>query len=74
MPDKKYVKISRIDVHIERTFALTPNFNNALPELRKQACLSGADAVVEIEEQSSQLIENRMYHVVAVGIKYIDGK
>ena len=41
-----------------------------LPELKKQACLSGADAIAEIQERSTRHIENRGYHVTATGIKF----
>jgi hypothetical protein len=69
-PQHEFTRVSRIDVHIERTFFMQPTFGEALPELRRQACLSGADAIIEIEERQSAIVENRSYHVTAVGVKY----
>ena len=71
-PSKKFVKISRLDVHLEKTLFLSSTFESALPELKKQACLSGADAVIEIQERSSGVGETRIYHVTATGIKYAE--
>lgn len=69
-PNRAFIKISRLDVHMEKTHFLSSDFESALPELKKQACLSGADAVIEIQEQTRQYLENRSYHVTATGIKY----
>ena len=30
----------------------------------------GADALIDIEERQSAYVENRTYHVTAVGVKY----
>ena len=69
-PQHQFARVARIDVHVERTFFMQPGFEDALPELRRQACLSGADALIEIEERQSAYVENRTYHVTAVGVKY----
>ena len=71
-PSREFVKIARIDVHIERTYYIRSNLEDVLPELKKQACESGADAIVEIKERSSNinLSETHIYHVTATGIKY----
>ena len=71
MPLRPFVRISRIDVHIERTFFADPTFADAVPELRRQACLSGADAVIEVREERDAIVENRSYHVTATGVKYV---
>lgn len=71
IPQKDFERISRLDVHIEKTHFAKSDFENALPELKKQACLSGADAIINIEERSSSFrLENRTYHVTATGIKF----
>jgi hypothetical protein len=62
--------LPRLDVHLEKTHFISSDFESALPELRKQACLSGADAIIEIQEQSTGYLEMRSYHVTATGIKY----
>jgi uncharacterized protein YbjQ (UPF0145 family) len=43
-----------------------------MPELKKQARLSGADAVIDIQEKHSKVLETSVYHVTATGIRYTD--
>ena len=73
-PDKEYITISRLDVHLEKThliqFIQPGDFEEALTELKKQACLSGADAIIHVRERFSRFIEAQIYHVTAIGIKY----
>ena len=69
-PSREFIKISRLDVHIEKTHFIQSGFETALPELKKQACLSGADAMIDVQEQFSSHMETRIYHVTATGIKY----
>ena len=72
IPSKEFLKISRIDVHIERTYYIRTNFEEALPVLKVKACESGADAILDIQERSSYINndETHIYHVIATGIKY----
>ena len=73
VPQKAFERVSRLDVHIERTGFAQADFESALPELKKQACLSGADAIIEIQERSTGFrFEDRAYHVTATGIKFKD--
>lgn len=71
-PSKKFERISRLDVHIERTFFIRSKLNDALPDLRKEACASGADAVIDIQERTLNfnLNETNTYHVTGSGIRY----
>jgi uncharacterized protein YbjQ (UPF0145 family) len=48
-----------------------PTFDEALPELKKQARLAGADAIFEIEERPSQILETMVLHVTATGVRYL---
>jgi len=73
IPNRPFVRISRIDVHLEKTGLIPSSFEEVLPELKKQAQLSGADAVVEIREGHSRVGETRIYHVTATGIHYTVG-
>lgn len=73
VPERPFVKVSRLDVHLEKTHFIGSNLNDALPELKKQARLSGADAIIEIEEHFSRVGETRIFHVTATGIRYTDG-
>ena len=49
------------------------SFEDALPELQAQARLAGADAIIEIDERQSQVLETMVYHVTATAIRYTDG-
>lgn len=70
VPSKEFFRVSRIDVHLEKTHFIRSGFDDALPELKKQACLSGAEALIEIEERTTSYLETRIYHVTATGIRY----
>lgn len=70
IPKVSFSRISRLDVHLEKTHFIASSLEDALPELKKQACLSGADAIIDLAEQSSMLGETRIYHVTATGIRY----
>jgi hypothetical protein len=70
LPIKNYIKVSRLDVHLEKTHFRRPTFDDAIDELRKQACLSGADAIIDVEERSSSILETGVYHITATGVKY----
>ena len=48
-PDRPFIRISRLDVHLEKTHFIGSSFEDALPELKKQARLSGADAIIDIQ-------------------------
>ena len=72
LPSKKFIRISRLDVHRERTYYGRTGLDDVLDELKEQACASGADAVIEIDERSNNinLHETNIYHVTATGIQY----
>jgi hypothetical protein len=70
LPNKNYIKVSRLDVHVEKTHFRRATFDEAVVELIKQACLSGADAIIDVEERSSSILETGVYHITATGVKY----
>jgi hypothetical protein len=70
MPQRPFIRISRLDVHLEKSYFIGSSLDDALPELKKQARLSGADAIIEIRQRSSMIIETRVYHVTATGIRF----
>ena len=72
IPQRSFVRISRLDVHLEKTYLIGSSFDDALQELKKQARLSGADAIVDVKEYFSRVGETKMYHVTATGIHYTD--
>lgn len=71
-PQRSFVRISRLDVHLEKTYLIGSSLDDALQELKKQARLSGADAIVDVKEYFSRVGETKMYHVTATGIHYTD--
>jgi uncharacterized protein YbjQ (UPF0145 family) len=64
------VRIARLDIHIEYRAWAQPSLDDATPELRKQACLAGADAIIEIEQLTSRYLETRRLHIIATAIKW----
>ena len=72
-PSQQFERISRLDVHIERTYYVRSQLDDALPELRKEGCASGADAVIDIQERNSNfnLSETNSYHVTGTGVRYL---
>ena len=71
-PERPFLRISRLDVHVEKTHFIGTSLKAVLPKLKEQARLSGADAVIEIQESSSMVGESTVYHVTATGIRYTD--
>jgi hypothetical protein len=71
-PGRPYAAISRLNVHLEKTFFVDSDFSSARGELKRQACLSGADAVIDIEEKHSSYLETRIYNLSATGVRFLD--
>jgi hypothetical protein len=71
LPPVPFKRIARLDVHLEKSGFATSTFEQALPELKKQARQAGADAIIEIDERHSQILETMVYHVTATGVRYI---
>jgi hypothetical protein len=71
-PPRPYVRVARLDAHLEKTGFIKSSLDEALPELERQARRAGCDAIVEISERRSEILETRVYHVTAVGVRYLD--
>jgi hypothetical protein len=71
-PSRPYVRVARLDAHLEKTGFMPSNLAEALPELKRQARRAGCDAIVEISERRSEILETRVYHVTATGVRYTD--
>jgi hypothetical protein len=71
-PPRPFTRVARLDVHLEKTHWIGSNLADALPELKRQARLAGADAIIEIKERNSRVAETRIYHVTATGIRFVD--
>lgn len=72
IPQRPFEKVSRLDVHIEKTHFVGSSLESALPELKKQARLSGAQGIIDIRETKSRLNETTIYHVTGTGIRFTD--
>jgi hypothetical protein len=74
IPQVPFKRIARLDVHLEKSGFVKPTFDEALPELKKQARQAGADAIIEIEERPSQILETMVLHVTATGARYVNDR
>lgn len=72
LPSRAFMRIARLDVHLEKTGFVTSSLQDATPELKKQARLAGGDAIIDIREQRSSVGETRIYHVIATAIRYTE--
>jgi hypothetical protein len=54
------------------THFLSSDLDEAMPELKKQACLSGVDAIAQIQERRGAYLETKSYYVTAQGIRFTD--
>ncbi len=72
-PQRAFERVSRIDVHLEKTSFARSRLADALPEIKRQARLSGAQAVIDVQERHAGVAETDIYHVTAIGIRYVDG-
>jgi hypothetical protein len=73
VPSRPFERIAYLDAHCESQFWADPNVQiDAIPELKKQARLSGCDAIIEIESRkpTNWTLETRTIHVTATGISY----
>ncbi|WP_250633667.1 hypothetical protein [Pinirhizobacter soli] len=71
-PSRPYTAISQLAVHVEKTALMASDYASASDELKYQACMSGADAVIDFKEQKSSYLETRMYNLTATGIRWMD--
>jgi hypothetical protein len=71
-PVRPYVKVARLDAHLEKVALVSSSLDEALTELKKQARLAGAHAIIDIREQRSQINETKVLHVTATAVRYTD--
>jgi hypothetical protein len=72
LPQREFIRVARLDVHKERTFFVKSTLDDVVEELKSSACEKNADAIIEIDERSTQRFEVNQYHVSATAIKYTD--
>lgn len=71
-PTRPFTTISRLNVHMEKTFFAPSDFASAVGELKRQGCLSGADGIVDVEESHARYLETSIYNLSATGIRFSD--
>lgn len=73
LPSRRFERIARLDVHVEKTGFMASDLREALPKLKELARRAGADAIIEVREQrSSVAVETKIYHVTATAIRYLE--
>jgi hypothetical protein len=71
--DKPHRVVAEIDAYVRRnklTGGLRGVLDEAIPELKKQGCAAGADAVVVLNQTVSQSGEFKLLYVKAVAIHF----
>ena len=69
-PVRPFIKVSHLDLYVEKRAAGEPALEEVLPELKRQARLSGAEAVMDVEWTLRGTNDAGVYHVTATGIAY----
>lgn len=72
LPTRPYEKVAKLDVHLEVTHFVRFGLAEALPKLKTQAREAGGDAIIEIKETKSRVLETAVYHVRATAIRFTD--
>jgi uncharacterized protein YbjQ (UPF0145 family) len=70
LPSQSFERIARIDVQMEMSASAEATLKDAIPELKRQARLAGADAIIDIRLQRSKAGESTLFQVSAMGIRY----
>ncbi len=69
-PARPFTKVSSLDFWAEKKTAGEGSLEEVLPEIKRQAALSGAQAVVDVHWTLAGPADGRVYHVIATGIAY----
>ena len=72
-PEKAHRVVADIDAYVRRnkiTGGLRGELDEAVPELKRQGCAAGADAVVVLNQTVSQNGEFKLLYVKAAAIQY----
>ena len=71
--EPKYTELARITVYVRRnklTQGRQAALEEALPELKKQACRAGADAVIVLHQRISSSGEFKLLYVRALAVRF----
>lgn len=69
-PDRPYQPVAKLDVHLEATHFITNDFDNAEKSLKSKAREAGGDAIIDVKETKSRLLETHIYHVSGTAVRY----
>ena len=72
LPEGEWQPVARLDVRLERTGFVPAPRAEALYELRRQARLAGADAVIDVRQRRSWHLETRSYHVSGTAVRLLE--
>jgi hypothetical protein len=70
LPARPFERIARIDVRMKMPASEDASLKDAMAELKRQARLAGADAVIDIRLQRSKGRDATRFQVSAMGIRY----
>ncbi len=70
VPQRPFRKVRELDVYAERKTSLAAALDEALPFLKRQARLAGADAIIDIRGSMRGAGEAAVYHVTATAVAY----
>lgn len=74
-PERKHEDVARIDVYVRRnklTQGRQAVYEEAVPELKKQTCKAGADAVIVLRQTVSHSGEFKILYVKALAIHFTE--
>ncbi len=69
-PARPFTKVSSLDFWVEKKTPGDGSLEEVLPEIKRQAGLSGAQAVINVHWTLAGPSGGRVYHVIATGIAY----
>lgn len=70
VPKRPFTKVCHLNAHLEKTGFTHSILSEALPVLKRQARLCGAQAIIDIKQQQSSVVETRVLNVTGVGIRF----
>lgn len=72
LPTRKYEVVAKLNVHMEKSFFLHTAYEEVLPQLQELARQRGADGIIQIKEERSQIAETFVYNVTAAAILFTE--
>ena len=69
-PGRALRPVSHLDLYVEKKGSGDPKLEDVLPELRRQARLSGAEAVTDVQWTLQEKSGPAVYHVTATGVVF----